>query len=443
MNEIIEHGAEKGITQAQGTMIQDLTRAEINQQIATAKEYPRSLTLVSRNINSLVTISPSAAEKCMYSLPRGGKSITGPSIRMAEIIASQWGNCRIGARVVHVDRKEKFVEAEGIFHDLQSNMATIERVRRRISDKNGRLFNDDMIIVTGNACKAIAKRNAILSGIPEVIWGDSFDTAMKMMRGDTVPISDRREAAMKAMSVFGLSHDQVFQIIGVAGMEDINLDQLVKLKGFQNALKEEQVTVVELLRQSEASSEPTRKTGSLTNERKSNPKADAALNAEAEAAEKRRQAAAQKEKDDAAEFERLKVVYRGLAEKEPDGRWTLQTLTEKVEEAKDALRNQKPETRVEDDAPREREQTQQEAGQERGRGEPDPRNQAFDPGENETKQDMTADFNAEKVYNDIVNDLMSNVPLADVKDMYSEQIATLKAVAPETHARLMEEFDEV
>jgi|GEM_PF-1163486 len=440
MNEVIEHQGGQGITAAQGTMIQDLTRAEINQQIATAKEYPRSLTLVSRNINSLVTISATAAEKCMYSLPRGGKSITGPSIRMAEIIVSQWGNCRVGARVVHVDRKEKFVEAEAIFHDLETNTATAERVRRRISDKNGRLFNDDMIIVTGNACKAIAKRNAILSGIPEVIWGDPYEQALKMMRGDTVPISDRRDAAMKAMSVFGLGQDQVFKILGVAGMDDINIDQLVKLKGFQNALKEEQVTVVELLRQAEAASEPKRRAGSITSdapkERKPNPEADAAMQAEAEAAEKRRQAAAQKEKDDAEEFERLKVVYRGITEKDPDGRWNLDTLAEKVEEAKEALRNPKPEN----EEPRE--EAQEKDTGDRG-GEPDPRDQAFDPGEDGHGSRAHDAFDAEKVYNDIVNDLMSNIPLADVKDMYADKIETLKAVAPETHARLMEEFEEV
>jgi hypothetical protein len=46
-------------------------------------------------------------------------------------------------------------------------------VRRRIFDSRGRLFNDDMITVTGNAACAIAKRNAILSGVPKSAFGTS------------------------------------------------------------------------------------------------------------------------------------------------------------------------------------------------------------------------------------------------------------------------------
>lgn len=164
MNEIVEHQG------GAPSLVQHLVRAEIDMQISTAHQYPRSLTKISRNVLSLVTISAKAAEKCTYALPRGGKPITGPSIRLAEIVASQYGNCRIGARVVHVDRVEKYIEAEGIFHDLETNTATTARVRRRISDRNGKLLNDDMIIVTGNAACSIAKRNAIFGGVPEALW---------------------------------------------------------------------------------------------------------------------------------------------------------------------------------------------------------------------------------------------------------------------------------
>src|SRR5487761_2139159 len=122
-----------------GDMAVSLARAEIDQQITTAHAFPRSVTRVVKNITSLATMDDDAAAECVYALPRGGKPIKGPSIRLAEIVAGQWGNCRVGARVVHVDRIEKFVEAEGIFHDLETNTATTSRVRRRISDKNGRI----------------------------------------------------------------------------------------------------------------------------------------------------------------------------------------------------------------------------------------------------------------------------------------------------------------
>jgi len=162
--EVVESSA--GLPMLDAGVAVALARAEIDQQIATAHAFPRSIKRAVDNILSLATLDRATSEECIYALPRGGKSIRGPSVRLAEIVASQWGNCRVAARVVAVDRLEKYVEAEGIFHDLETNMAATARVRRRIVDSKGRLYNEDMILVTGNAACQIAKRNAVLSGVP-------------------------------------------------------------------------------------------------------------------------------------------------------------------------------------------------------------------------------------------------------------------------------------
>jgi len=122
---------------ADGALVTKLQRAEIDQQIATARSYPRSIERAVSNIAQLATLDEETAQECTYALPRGDKTIEGPSARLAEIIVSQWGNCRAAARVVHVDKIEKYIEAEGIFHDLETNALTTKRVRRRISDKYG------------------------------------------------------------------------------------------------------------------------------------------------------------------------------------------------------------------------------------------------------------------------------------------------------------------
>ncbi len=223
-----------------------LTKAEIDQQIATAKLYPRLVSRVTQNILSLVTIDEHSAEECSYALPRGGKPIVGPSIRLAEIIAGQWGNCRVGARVVHVDRVEKFVEAEGIFHDLETNTATTARVRRRISNKNGGLLTDDMIIVTGNAACSIAKRNAILGGVPKAVWRKAYDEAEKVVKGDVKTLAERRENIFKAFAAFGVKPEQIFASLGIAGEDDITLEHIPTLTGMRSALKSGEATVEEM-----------------------------------------------------------------------------------------------------------------------------------------------------------------------------------------------------
>lgn len=228
------------------SMAAGLAKAEITQQVATARQYPRSVAHSVRNMQSLATFSQEAAAECNYALPRGGKTRTGPSIRLAELIVSQWGNCRVGARVVHVDRVEKFLEAEGVFHDLETNAATTARVRRKISDKNNRLFSDDMITVAGNAACSIAKRNAVLAGVPKAAWMPAYEAALATIRGDQKTLVERREGALRALGTFGITPDMLFEYLEVGGLEDITLDHMPALLAMHKGLKDGEHTVESL-----------------------------------------------------------------------------------------------------------------------------------------------------------------------------------------------------
>ena len=82
-----------------------ITKAEIDVQISTAKAFPRSLKQFQDRAMSMATFSEEIAASCSYALPRGGKSLEGPSVRLAEIIVSSFGNIRSGARVIANDGK--------------------------------------------------------------------------------------------------------------------------------------------------------------------------------------------------------------------------------------------------------------------------------------------------------------------------------------------------
>jgi hypothetical protein len=212
--------------------------------------YPRGarkggLRTIVNAITDLATLSDDAAAECVYALPRGGKPIKGPSVRLAEIVAGQYGNCRVGARVVHVDRFEKYVEAEGIFHDLESNTATTARVRRSIVDKSGRLFKDDMILVTGNAAASIAKRNAILGGVPKAMWSPAYDAAHAVIAGDIKTLAVKRDEAIKAFAIWGVKPEQIFAALEVGGLDDIGLDELGTLRAMFKSVKDGEQKVEE------------------------------------------------------------------------------------------------------------------------------------------------------------------------------------------------------
>ncbi|MGJ0397443.1 MAG: hypothetical protein ACR65U_14570 [Methylocystis sp.] len=232
--------------EASGSLAVSLARAEIDQQIATSRALPRSVQRAISNITTLATLDEETAEECIYAVPRGGKTIRGPSIRFAEIMASQWGNCRVGARVVHVDKIEGYVEAEGVFHDLETNVAQTARVRRTIQAKRGRGIDADMIQLAGAAACSIARRNAILSGIPKGIARKGYLAVESVIRGDIKTLAERRDAALRVFTKIGVAEERIFAALDIAGVEEITLDHLATLTGAKSALKNGEATLDEL-----------------------------------------------------------------------------------------------------------------------------------------------------------------------------------------------------
>lgn len=225
---------------AETGMVTLLNKSEIDMQIATAHKYPRSLTQFRRDVHDMVTISEQVAQECIYALPRDGKVIEGPSARFAEIVASAWGNSRAGARVV--SDAGDFVTSQGVFHDLQKNVAITYEVQRRITNKNGRRFSADMIGVTANAACSIALRNAILKGVPKAFWAEMYDAARRTVMGDVKTLPNRRAEAFKAFQGYGVTVAQILAKLGLRGEADIGLEQLLVLRGLLTAIKDGDTT---------------------------------------------------------------------------------------------------------------------------------------------------------------------------------------------------------
>lgn len=218
-------------------------KTEIEAQINRAQQFPRSPSRVQNNIHGLVMLDEETAAECVYALPRGGKPIKGASVRFAEIVASQYGNCHVGSRVVAVDKFEKVVIAEGVFIDYETGLRVTEQTQRRIVDRSGKLFNDDMIVVTGNAARSIAMRNAVLKGVPKPLWRKAYEAAERVIAGDVKTLSVRRGDAIKAFAAFGITPDQIFAALEVEGLDDLGLEQIGTLTAMFRAIKAGEQTV--------------------------------------------------------------------------------------------------------------------------------------------------------------------------------------------------------
>lgn len=233
-------------------------KAVVDIQIATAKAYPRNIKRSTENALAIVTLSAETAATCTYSVPRGGKAITGASVHLAKILAQCWGNLRIEAKVIGFD--SKYVTSQAIAFDLENNLAIKVEVKRCILQneykneggkpvRTGRMvrMNDDMITVTGNASNSIALRNAVLSVIPKGIVEKVYAAAKQTITGD---ISDKTKLIARRKQVFdglkdtySITENEILFAVGKAAIDHITADDLVVLIGIGQAIKDGDTTV--------------------------------------------------------------------------------------------------------------------------------------------------------------------------------------------------------
>lgn len=228
----------------QPAAVQAITSAEIDRQIATAKQFPRSVQGSLNEAIALATLDEDTARSMFYVLPRDGKKIEGPSVRLAEVMSHAWGNLRVSARIVEEGRE--FLTAQGICHDLEKNVAVSTEVQRRILTKQGKRYGSDMIATTGNAACSIALRNAVFRVIPRAFVDRILAKAKEVSVSGKGTLEQKRAAAIRYFESKGAKAKSVFETLGVRGVEDLTIDHLIDLGGMRTALEEGTATIAEL-----------------------------------------------------------------------------------------------------------------------------------------------------------------------------------------------------
>lgn len=230
--------------------IDAVERANVDSQVATAKQYPRDLARSVNNSIAMATMDITTAQSCGYALPRGGKPITGPSVHLAKLVVSNWGNIRAEAKVVQITDKQ--VISRGTCWDLENNVATAFEVRRSIIGKGGKRFSDDMITVTGNAANSIAYRNAVFSVIPKAIIDKVYQAAQHYITGDLSDeeklVTRRKKCIDFFKSEYGITEDEVVMLCGKQTVNQIKADQIALLLGITQSLKDGDTTVEDLMK---------------------------------------------------------------------------------------------------------------------------------------------------------------------------------------------------
>lgn len=229
-------------------MVSALNRSEVDIQVATAKQYPRVLSHVLNQIETYATMDTETAEDCFYALRRnsgGGEQtvIEGVSVRLAEIIAGAWGNMRVQTRIIGNDGRT--ITVQGMCHDLETNLAVSVEVKRRITDRYGKTFSEDMQVVTGNAASAIAFRNAVLKVVPKAVTKNVIDKVKNVALGQSIDLETVRQRLVGYYAKLAVPIDQLLSYLGITDIQEMDKEKCFELKALANAIKEGTTTVKE------------------------------------------------------------------------------------------------------------------------------------------------------------------------------------------------------
>jgi hypothetical protein len=224
------------------TAVQSMVGKEVLFLNEIAQRNPRSVTRFLEEATSMVSRDEETAESMMYSLKRwDGKQqqyvfIPGPSVRLAEVLLSAWGNiivCNLAPII-----SDTTVTGRAICMDVQKNVMAGTDAVRRITTTEGKRYSDDMINVTIGAAQSIARRNAIFEVLPRVYVQQVYRIAREVAVGKQKPLTARRRLLSVWVDQLGIPISRVFAAIGVKGLEEVQEEHLTILLGIRNRIAE-------------------------------------------------------------------------------------------------------------------------------------------------------------------------------------------------------------
>lgn len=211
---------------------------EVQAAMVIAKKFPRNEV---ESFNRIIQACKrkSLAEQAMYEYPRGGTKVTGPSIRLAEAMAQNWGNLDFG--IIELEQKNGESQVMAYAWDLETNtrqtkIFTVPHVR---STKKGNVpLTDPRDIYELVANQGARRVRACILG---VIPGDVIDSAIEQCNrtlagDDSKPLIDViREMASIFQQEFNVPLESIEKYIGCKA-EAFSMNDLIRLKKVYRSL---------------------------------------------------------------------------------------------------------------------------------------------------------------------------------------------------------------
>lgn len=234
LNEIVE--ARSTTTE----MMMSRQAQEVQGQIVMAKKFPRNEVVSS---NRIVTACKrkKLAEKAEYEYPRGGQKVTGPSIRLAEALAKNWGNIDFG--YIELERRSNETQVMAYAWDLETNsrqtkVFTVPHVRETKAGNIPLTSPRDIYeLVANQAARRV--RSCILGIIPGDIVEEAIEQCHKtLIEGEQKPLGDLvKDMARIFQDEFSVPLESIEKYIG-CNSSAFSMNDLIRLKRVYTSLKD-------------------------------------------------------------------------------------------------------------------------------------------------------------------------------------------------------------
>lgn len=212
---------------------------EVQAAMVVAKRCPRDEAVAYQRIMRACK-RPGLAKRAVYAYPRGNTTVSGPSIRLAEAIAQNWGNIDFG--IIELEQRDGESTVMSFAWDLETNtrQSKIFTVKHlRVTREGSYRLTDPRDIYEMAANQGARRLRACVLG---VVPGDIVEAAVrqceKTLAGDSSePLTDRVRKMVAAFDEFGVTADRIAKRLGHR-LEVTSEAELVNLRQIYTSLKD-------------------------------------------------------------------------------------------------------------------------------------------------------------------------------------------------------------
>ena len=240
MNELSNYTPQTPVATAAGTAMATSRQAqEVQAAMVVAKNFPRDENQSFARIMNACK-RKSLAERAIYEYPRGGENVTGPSIRLAEVLAQNWGNVDFG--YIELEQKNGESTVMAYCWDLETNtrqskVFSVPHVRHTKKGDYALTDPRDIYELVANQSSRRV-RSCILGVIPGDIVEEAMLECSRTLSGGKAPIGDRvRKMISVFQSDFGVPQEALEKYIGCKA-EAFTEQSIVRLSGVYTALRD-------------------------------------------------------------------------------------------------------------------------------------------------------------------------------------------------------------